>query len=79
LDEFNNKISTCDGCSEKWIKENSLKSWYVSFKAYSAFKNSDDTSVCKDSWDSTNEVVVSSKYYTCLSEFVESPQGISEK
>ena len=80
LEEFNDKLSNCDGCQQEWIKSNSLKSWYVSFKAYAQQMTAVSTSLsCNGAWDSENEVVTPSKYYACLDEFLNSMQGSSEK
>lgn len=38
----------------------------------------DTTSPCNGGWDSENEVVTPSKYYTCLDAFLSSMQGSSE-
>ena len=29
--DFNDHFQRCDGCSESWVKKNSLKSWYTKY------------------------------------------------
>jgi hypothetical protein len=79
LEDFNEKLSNCEGCQEEWIKKNSLKSWYTGFKAYAQKMNADSSSACGDAWSTDEEVVIPSKYYACLDVFLNSMQGNSEK
>lgn len=79
LDEFNDKLSNCDGCQEQWIKTSSLNSWFVGFKAYAQQTTGDSTSACSGAWDSDNEVIASAKFYECLDVYLNSMQGNSYK
>ena len=41
--------------------------------------NADSSSACGGAWSTDDEVVIPSKYYTCLDVFLNSMQGNSEK
>mmetsp|Transcript_27376 Transcript_27376/g.41634 ORF Transcript_27376/g.41634 Transcript_27376/m.41634 type:complete len:472 (+) Transcript_27376:583-1998(+) len=77
INMLNDKITSCHGCTEQWLIQESFDSWYVGFQAYAQQMIASSDSECSGAWDAANSVIEPSSFYACLNEFLSSRQGSS--
>jgi len=84
LVDFMDKLESCDRCSQNWIKEKSLSSWFSGFQAFAKSlnkvrpKRNNGMNPCYKAWDDKKEVVVADKFYKCLNTYLDT-QGQQDK
>ena len=67
LIEFEDKLQTCYGCDEQWIKKNTLQSWY---RNYNFWVSRGECFAQRSGIKPFDKVVPSEVFYTCLWEFL---------
>lgn len=75
LADWNDRLKNCDGCEEKWLIDDSFKSWYYAWLGY-ILKNYDDKYIdgkynnCYRGYEFFPKVVKTDIFYACLAEFI---------
>mmetsp|Transcript_17543 Transcript_17543/g.29601 ORF Transcript_17543/g.29601 Transcript_17543/m.29601 type:complete len:138 (-) Transcript_17543:860-1273(-) len=71
LNSFNEALLSCEGCSQQWLIRSSFNSWWQEFKAYSKTHTARASSQCYQTWLPSEGVLVASKFYSCLGEYLD--------
>lgn len=78
------KLESCDKCSQNWIKEKSLSSWFNGFQSFAKSlskvrpKRNNGMNPCYKAWDTKKEIVEADKFYKCLKTYLDT-QGQQDK